>query len=258
MLFSCELQISFLSEFLSPKNTVCESQSCVLGTLCSVADPEIPSNISSVMFGFWFIHLKATWLVICLEKEVKFQTTESLSQIYCAMFLPRCLVIMKMNGILCLFVRVHFEHTHMTVHHHEFLVCFFVIMCKNIHILSSTTVSPGQQEFWEFVDPSAATLPPWCGGHEDLPHLVWVPGSAGLQELHPPHYPPGDGHPPARCQPQQSIGYHACMLTFFSHRSHKLKTAVNNTVSNIVFMSSATCESHHIPARLSSAVCWQL
>lgn len=71
----------------------------------------------------------------------------------------------------------------------------------------------GHQEFWESVNPSAAALPSWCRGHEDLPHLVRVPGPAGLQELHPPHYPPGNGHPPARRQPQQSLGYHTCMHT---------------------------------------------
>lgn len=84
-----------------------------------------------------------------------------------------------------------------------YISCLF--LCPNICI--------GQQEFWESVDPSAAPISSWCRGHEDLPHLVWVPGSAGLQELHSPHHSPGNGHPPARRQPQQSIGYHMCMCT---------------------------------------------
>lgn len=71
----------------------------------------------------------------------------------------------------------------------------------------------GHQEFWEPADPSASTLPSWCRGHEDLPHLVRVPGPAGLQKLHPPHYTPSNGYSAARCQPQQSIGYYICMTT---------------------------------------------
>lgn len=91
------------------------------------------------------------------------------------------------------------------------------------------TLCLGHQEFWESVDPSASTLSSRRRGHEDLPHLVWVSSPAGFQELHPPHYPPGDGHPAARRQPQQSIGYHTRMHTlevfffFFKHLSSHLK-----------------------------------
>lgn len=69
----------------------------------------------------------------------------------------------------------------------------------------------GNHEFWESADPSAASLPTWRGGHEDLSHPVRVPSPAGLQELHTPHYPTGNSHSPARHQPQQSIGYHTFM-----------------------------------------------
>lgn len=38
------------------------------------------SNIISIMVGFGFMYLKATWIIICVYTAVSFQTTKSLSQ----------------------------------------------------------------------------------------------------------------------------------------------------------------------------------
>lgn len=72
----------------------------------------------------------------------------------------------------------------------------------------------GHQEFWMRADPPATAIPSRCWGHEDLPHPVWVPSPAGLQELHPPHHSPGNGHPAAGRQPQQSLGYNNHVLGY--------------------------------------------
>lgn len=72
----------------------------------------------------------------------------------------------------------------------------------------------GHHEFWERADPPATAIPSRCWGHEDLPHPVWVPSPAGLQELHPPHHSPGNGHPAAGHQPQQSLGYNNHVLSY--------------------------------------------
>lgn len=72
----------------------------------------------------------------------------------------------------------------------------------------------GHQELWGRADPSATAIPSRCWGHEDLPHPVWVPSPAGLQELHPPHHSSGNGHPAAGRQPQQSLGYNNHVLGY--------------------------------------------
>lgn len=83
---------------------------------------------------------------------------------------------------------------------------------KHILWFVSWCLCLGHQEFWERADPSAAPIPSRCRGHEDLPHSVWVPSPAGLQELHPPHHSPGNGHLAAGCQPQQSLRYNNQVL----------------------------------------------
>lgn len=79
------------------------------------------------------------------------------------------------------------------------------------------TLCLGHQEFWECADPSAATIPSRCRGHEDLPYSLWVPSPAGLQELHPLHHSPGNGHPAAGRQPQQSLRYNNHVLGYTLH-----------------------------------------
>lgn len=129
------------------------------------------------------------------------------------LFINTCITVQYIsNTFLCVTVNI------------VSLIC--VIRSRNIHsLLYVSSLCLGHQEFRESADPSAAALPSWRRGHEDLPHLVWVSGLAGLQELHPPHYPPGNGHPPARRQPQQSIGYHTCIHTLQAllYRSRRLK-----------------------------------
>lgn len=94
-------------------------------------------------------------------------------------------------------------------------ICPFFKMCYYywdfLKVIFSSPSCLGDHKLWKSADPSAAAFPTWCGGHEDISHPVRVPSPAGLQELHTPHYSTGNSHSQARCQPQQSIGYHAFM-----------------------------------------------
>lgn len=159
--------------------------------------------------------------------------------------------------LVCLLVLAAFRRILL----HYILIPFFWITVNVISLISViiytvsllSVSSLGHQELWESVDPSAAALPSRRGGHEDLPHTVRVPGPAGLQELHPPHHPTGNGHPPAKRQPQQSIGYHTCMHTlqvFFPYRSSHLTHSILPYHTSWLHVTL-----HYMTPNLSSAVC---
>lgn len=90
-----------------------------------------------------------------------------------------------------------------------FYTPIFIVLCLIIWFQTwCPYISLGYEEFRESADPAVVTLSSGRGGHEDLPHLVRVSGSARLQELHPPHHPFGHGHSAPGHQPQQSLRYH--------------------------------------------------
>lgn len=115
--------------------------------------------------------------------------------LYTYIYMSVCIYIYYVTKSLCVFS--------------FFNTPIFIVLCLIIWFQTwCPYISLGYEEFRESADPAVVTLSSGRGGHEDLPHLVRVSGSARLQELHPPHHPFGHGHSAPGHQPQQSLRYH--------------------------------------------------